>query len=118
MFACPVSSCKRHRHAFARKDNLAEHLKRVHHRAGQLSMNRDAPAADTEDGYSPIGSVEESVMGEEDDDDDEFEDDGEEVASSTRLDKASLIAKLRELEGRKAKCDGDIAALKRVLAIM
>jgi hypothetical protein len=119
---CPHVACKRHRHGFVRKDNLSEHMKRVHHSGKELATIEDEDC---------------DLLREEDDDE---EDDDNEAQKDVLLGKenlealntlqefpsrALLMTKIQELEvvgakidKTKAKVEGDIAALKRVLAIL
>ena len=105
-------ACKRRGKAFGRKDNLSEHLKRVHgmeHPLASGSLAGQAgPRLEVEDHNSQEEVDEQSSFGE--DDHGSGEEDVEE-GSTNPLDKASLTAKLHEMER-------DVAALKRVLAFM
>ncbi|KAE9374436.1 hypothetical protein N431DRAFT_215504 [Stipitochalara longipes BDJ] len=117
-FSCPFASCKRHQKGFGRKDNLIQRLKRTHGEdtidssiAQNSIPNGNGEAINSPDGGSCMGS----------DSGDSARDEIELVASKP-TDKASLTAKLQELQALKeeaiAKFDGDIAALKRVLSFM
>ncbi|KAF8862028.1 hypothetical protein BDZ45DRAFT_222814 [Acephala macrosclerotiorum] len=123
-YVCPVTSCKRNRRGFSRKDNLVQHMRRTHDQGGD-TMNTSSPSPPasslatalrigemTTDQVNETGSVnvdEDSAI-------------QLEVSTSVSSDKFSLIAKLQELETAKekatAKFDGDIDALKRVLSFM
>jgi hypothetical protein len=117
-FICPVITCNRHQRAFGRKYNLTQHLKRNH------AENPTEPTLVSNSMGAVKGNIvtisnEESSMASEDG---QPAIDQEEMLSSRRLDKTSLITKLNELQTLKEKCmakfDGDIAALERVLSIM
>ncbi|EPE33879.1 C2H2 and C2HC zinc finger [Glarea lozoyensis ATCC 20868] len=116
---CPHAACKRHRHGFVRKDNLSEHLRRVHR--SQADNNAVYP---NEQGDREVDD--------DYDEDLELRDEGclssvsteRPPNSQTSPDKSLLMAKLQELEDLEAKIEktrahvqGDIVALKRVLAI-
>lgn len=117
-FTCPIAACKRYREGFGRKDNLLQHLKRTH---GEDAINSSLPTttisnlseelATSPNRESSMACESEDSVGEE-----------MEVEVSKPLDKASLAAKLQELQVLKqesmARFDGDIAALKRVLSFM
>lgn len=117
-FICPVATCKRRRKGFGRKDNLAQHLKRTHSEdaiesalaSSSITNGNGVVAASPNEESSMASLNEESAI-------DEME-----IVESKPSDKASLVAKLRELQALKeesiAKFDGDIAALKRVLSFM
>jgi len=116
-FTCPVITCKRHRKGFGRKDNLTQHLKRTH---GEDANNSIAPSSISNENMEIITSPNgESSPGSESGE--SISDEMGIVATKT-ADKASLTAKLQELQMLKeeaiAKFDGDIAALKRVLSFM
>jgi hypothetical protein len=98
--------------AFARKDNLNEHLKRVHPQ--EITSNiAEAPISDS--GH---------VATEPQDDDSEMEDGDKvglkdaDIEIGVSPQKVLLEAKLRELESQRAKVDGDIAWVKEVLSFM
>ncbi|KUJ11719.1 uncharacterized protein LY89DRAFT_674283 [Mollisia scopiformis] len=103
----PIISCKRHRRGFSRKDNLVQHLRRTH----DLVLGDSAGSIQTE--LSVVS--EEAFRGTE------STDQVEDVISSPS-EKTSLMTKLKELENEKVEAvkrfDGDILALKRILAIM
>ncbi|TVY71378.1 Krueppel-like factor, partial [Lachnellula suecica] len=111
-FICTVPSCKRRGKAFGRKDNLSEHLKRVHGMGQQPNLAssdlQPGMAMKGGDHGSPEEIDEQSVVGDKDKGSCER---GFEEANAGPLDKASLTAKLLEMER-------DVAALKRVLAFM
>jgi len=117
-FTCPVVTCKRYRKGFGRKDNLAQHLERTH---GENSNDSSvAPTSITNGNENHVTSPNgESSMGSESG---ESIGDEMEIMANKTTDKASLSAKLQELQTLKeeaiAKFDGDIAALKRVLSFM
>ncbi|KAN0102998.1 hypothetical protein V8E51_011311 [Hyaloscypha variabilis] len=117
-FTCPVLACKRHRKGFGRKDNLIQHLKRTHGEdSNDFSLtsnsltNKNQETVTSPNGDSSMGSESGDSAGDE-----------KELVPSKSTDKASLTAKLQELQKLKeeaiAKFDGDIAALKRVLFFM
>lgn len=119
-YNCPITTCKRHRRGFSRKDNLVQHLKRTHnHDQDQdmenttafsppaWSLGNDFAAEQSFSAGSADSLMSANVL----------------ISSvSSPSDKISLITKLSELEKEKekaiAKFDGDIAALKRVLSFM
>lgn len=108
-FICPVSSCKRHRRGFGRKDNLVQHLRRTHPAVTHIvsSPNHD------------VLRDEESAISSEDEDS-SVETGGVEMGEVGMDGKAWLTAKLRELEELKRisnmKIDRDIAAVKQLLS--
>jgi len=117
-FICPVVTCKRHRKGFGRKDNLTQHIKRTHSdnalAFGSSVLNSENQVVASPNGDSSTGSESGDSVHDELD-----------AMPSKPTDKASLVAKLRELEvlkeeamAKTAKYDGDIAALRRVLSFM
>ncbi|KAH8749776.1 hypothetical protein F5882DRAFT_80484 [Hyaloscypha sp. PMI_1271] len=113
-FTCPITTCKRHRKGFGRKDNLIQHLKRTHSEdtieSTPIMNGNEVTVASPNLESSTVSDSGESVG-------DEME-----IVASKSTDKASLVIKLQELQALKeesiAKFDGDIAALKRVLSFM
>lgn len=117
-FHCSVVGCKRQRQGFKRKDNLSEHLKRVH----KIEKTKD------------FGTVvlSTNALNDKAGQDDESESSGDDeavgntdVSVAQSLDKLMLVEKLEELEKEKdmfkARFDAieaDIKALKRVSALM
>lgn len=114
-FTCSVLTCKRHRLGFARRDNLAEHMKRVHktdqtsfmQRFGEMSSPLELMDGNILDNHSPYSQ---SQL--------------DDTPIPIIMDKASLVAKLEELhvrrallEKRKKECDEQIAAMEKVLTI-
>jgi uncharacterized Zn-finger protein len=116
-FICPIATCKRHRKGFGRKDNLTQHFKRTHSEdaiesaliSSSMINGNGVVAASLNQDSSTASKIGESAV--------EIE-----TVESKPSDKASLVAKLRELQVLKeesmAKFDGDIAALRRLLSSM
>lgn len=117
-FTCPIVICKRNRKGFGRKDNLIQHLKRTH---GEDAIERLPVFGSVTNGNRDVITRPrgESLTAS---DSEESAGDEMETMASKSTDKASLLAKLQELQALKeesmAKFDGDIAALKRVLSFM
>jgi hypothetical protein len=109
-FICIMPSCKRRGKAFGRKDDLSEHLKRVHGMEQPLALGasaRQGGAGFEVGNHNSEGEFDEQSIGGEDGSGEDDVDEG----SASPMDKASLTAKLKEMER-------DVAALKRVLAFM
>jgi hypothetical protein len=116
-FKCPVVLRSRHRKGFGRRDNLAQHMKRVHKTEeltsnsplNKISMLSEIVSSDpqtkvsTFGDNSPVSEILESRV-------------------STASNKTAILEKIHELEMMKeesnTRFDGDIAALRRVLSIM
>jgi hypothetical protein len=120
---CPISSIKRHQgEGFKRKDNLREHLKRIHgmeseataHAINDLASDGQSLGFDevVEEGvYAGVGEsmrVDDAVM-----------------EDSKSWEKSRLSAKLLELKATRVKwvaaitkLDGDIAAIERTLPLL
>ncbi|KAH8683253.1 hypothetical protein BGZ60DRAFT_215291 [Tricladium varicosporioides] len=114
-FTCSILSCKRNRLGFARRDNLAEHMKRVH-----KADHSPSPQQFDEMSF-PSGSMDETTS-------DNHSPDPQAQSQDTpvpiTIDKALLVATLEELhvrramlEKRKIECDEQIAAMEKVLTI-
>jgi hypothetical protein len=117
-FTCPIITCKRHRKGFGRKDNLIQHLKRTH---GEDAIESTLASSSVANGNGDIvtsPNAESSMASESG----ESCGDEMEITVAKSSEKASLVAKLQELQALKeeaiAKFDGDITALKRVLSFM
>ncbi|KAH6684224.1 hypothetical protein B0J14DRAFT_572418 [Halenospora varia] len=117
---CPVSSCKRHRHGFTRKDNLTDHMKRIH--KNPQDLNEQEATVNCEGLGSANDSPSESGS---EDENKHFQSLPKELTSSVLSEKTYLFTKLRELEEKRAaldmkkvEFDEQIAAMKMVLTII
>lgn len=103
-FVCPITSCKRHRKGFSRKDNLAQHMRRTHEAPALVSGEQAGQSSTSEESAEGITSGRLLIE-----------------ASPVHSEKLSLMAKLQELENEKEDAmkgfDRKIEALKTVLAM-
>ncbi|CZR69581.1 uncharacterized protein PAC_19481 [Phialocephala subalpina] len=119
-FTCPITSCRRHRRGFGRKDNLVQHLQRVHDQEVDGMTSSSPPALNLDGGFSNKDSF--TGLGRVISNSNTTSTDLLITSMSSPSEKTTLMAKLQQLEMEKvkamAKFDGDIAALKRVLSFM
>jgi len=120
-FFCPVPLCKRHTRGFGRKDNMEEHVKRLHSlESSMTSQSPERRILGDQMGYGvPLESN--SPISEHGDSEMDGLTSSPPSQGSTKLD---LAAKLQEFRNAKlaaiaevsAKFDKDIEALERVLS--
>ncbi|KAK0106992.1 hypothetical protein ONS95_003707 [Cadophora gregata] len=115
-FLCPVSSCRRHVKAFARKRNLDWHLKTCHQQGDSKESSVEnglSPSSNSTNGDIVVKGQEIGIVT------------TPETARRSSMESEDLQVKLLELEKEKrelemgqARVEEDILALKRALQIV
>lgn len=108
---CPITTCQRHTRGFSRKQNLMQHIERLHSLdTGEVASSTPSLVRQSfmgQDAGIVVGLTSETIV---------------QPVSTSGPDKSLLMAKLQGLENEKTKAiekfDGYIDALKRVLSFM